>query len=201
MARLNICACLEPVEDVGEEYCRACRGLAAETADSARPDDCADGASTVADKEETCSTDSVASSGFAEDGANRGVCPDPTCGAELGADTTRCVFCGLELSPTVRLAFPNGETTVDAFPVVLGRDPAASPLAELCASHDNISRAHAELQLIDGRVHVRDGTSSRPASTNGTFLNGQRVGPEAVPIHPGDTLRLASNVRIDVRDG
>jgi hypothetical protein len=128
-------------------------------------------------------------------------CPNSTCGAELANSDRRCVFCGTELTPALQLRFPAGDVRISDFPLVIGRDPAASPVAELCCDHENVSRIHAELLLVDGRPHARDGSAARPSSTNGTFLNGEPLGRQPVPLHAGDSLRLASDVEIEVADG
>jgi hypothetical protein len=62
---------------------------------------------------------------------------------------------------------------------VIGR----SPDADFTINHPTISTLHCELLLNDSGVMLRD-----LESTNGTFVNGQRV--QATPLLPGHTLRL-----------
>jgi len=63
-------------------------------------------------------------------------------------------------------------------PVVVGRSSGADvPLLDPL-----VSRHHARLDLDDGVVYVTDLQSS-----NGTFLNGSRVG-ESIEVRPGDRL-------------
>lgn len=58
----------------------------------------------------------------------------------------------------------------------------------------NISREHATLRLANGQLHVTDTRSS-----NGTYVDGQGLPPEhEYEIRKGQTLRLASNVAIDI---
>ncbi|MEJ0090918.1 MAG: FHA domain-containing protein [Limisphaerales bacterium] len=61
----------------------------------------------------------------------------------------------------------------------VGRDPEG----EICIEHPTISSLHCELALTNDGVYVRDCDS-----TNGTFLNGERV--TEVWLDPGQTLRL-----------
>lgn len=63
---------------------------------------------------------------------------------------------------------------IEATPLVLGRDPSrAFYLPDV-----SVSRAHCELRLVEGAVLVRD-----LDSTNGTFIDGQRVvGERVLPL-------------------
>jgi len=71
----------------------------------------------------------------------------------------------------------------------LGRDGdytvGRSPSAEVCLDAASVSRAHALLVVREGRVSIQD-----LRSTNGTFLNGSKIGEEPEPIGPGDALRF-----------
>jgi len=73
--------------------------------------------------------------------------------------------------------------------VVLGRAPEESLVAAAFDHHDDVSRRHATVTVDDtGRATVRD-----ERSTNGTFVNGDRVLPGAtVTLSDGDSLRLAA---------
>ncbi|MDP2316349.1 MAG: sigma 54-interacting transcriptional regulator [Pseudomonadota bacterium] len=64
-------------------------------------------------------------------------------------------------------------------PTTIGRTDAALTFADDRA----LSRAHAELTLAEGRLHVRD-----LASHNGSWRNGLRI--EHAPLVDGDVLRL-----------
>ena len=66
--------------------------------------------------------------------------------------------------------------------------------AEVFETASNISRLHAELRFDGERLFVTDTNSS-----NGTFVNDQQLpaGTE-YELRPGQTLRLASNVPVDI---
>jgi hypothetical protein len=74
-----------------------------------------------------------------------------------------------------RVAVPNGRLTI-------GRDPASSVVFD----DDGVSRRHAFLSSVDGVVTVEDA-----GSTNGTWVNGERVGTPR-RLAPGDELRLGA---------
>lgn len=84
--------------------------------------------------------------------------------------------------------FPDGRTVSlhRGDRLVVGRTP-ESPLADLCS--DNISFHHAEI-YVDGQAAVVVDTRS----TNGTFVNGQRLAPSVPRIVNGTAgLRFASD--------
>jgi pSer/pThr/pTyr-binding forkhead associated (FHA) protein len=74
---------------------------------------------------------------------------------------------------------------------MLGRDPAESLVAAAFDGCENVSRRHATVTVDDaGNATIRDENS-----TNGTFVNGDRVLPGLdVRIVDGDSVRLASDV-------
>lgn len=102
-----------------------------------------------------------------------------------------------QISPAVlRLAFPTGNVDVPAgTSLLLGRDPAASLVAAAFAECENVSRRHATVIVDDeGHASIRDENS-----TNGTFVNGDRVLPGvAVRLADGDVVRLAADVSAEV---
>src|ERR1700677_2470920 len=92
----------------------------------------------------------------------------------------------------LRLAFPAGNVEVPAATsLLLGRDPAESLVAAAFAEFDNVSRRHATVTVDDsGHATIRD-----EGSTNGTFVNDDRVLPAAdVRLVDGDRIRLAADV-------
>jgi pSer/pThr/pTyr-binding forkhead associated (FHA) protein len=101
------------------------------------------------------------------------------------------------ISPAVlRLSFPTGNVEVPAgTSLLLGRDPAESLVAAAFADFENVSRRHATVSVDDsGRASIRD-----EDSTNGTYLNGDRVLPGvAVRLADGDVVRLGADVSADV---
>ena len=151
----------------------------------------------------------------------------PVCAAEVKAADLICFTCGANLprarsrdddppasvtvmqeylkgedkkgpiSPTVlRLAFPAGNVEVPAgTSLLLGRDPEDSLVAAAFASYENVSRRHATVTVDDaGHATIRD-----EHSTNGTFVNGDRVLPgTGVRLADGDVVRLAGDVSAEV---
>jgi hypothetical protein len=129
----------------------------------------------------------------------------PHCGAAVREPSA--VFCEVcreplppragIISPVVlRLVFPTGNVEVPAgTSLVLGRDPEESLVAAAFASYDNVSRRHATVTVSDtGEATVRD-----EHSTNGTFVNGDRVLPGTeVRLVDGDSVRLGGDVTGDV---
>jgi len=147
-------------------------------------------------------------------------CPD--CSAHVGPTDLICFTCGANLprtgtsedepvpitvaqkavsnqrtgrtisSAVLRISFPAGNVEVPAgTSVLLGRDPAESLVAAAFDGCDNVSRRHALITVDDGgRATIRD-----EGSTNGTFVNGDRLLPGVeVRLVDGDTIRLAADV-------
>jgi hypothetical protein len=85
--------------------------------------------------------------------------------------------------------------------VILGRCPGQSPLGDLFAGDDSVSRRHAVLEFgSDGIVRLTD-----EDSTNGTFVNGEKLPPRGEPrvVSSGDRILLGEHTlaRIQVRSG
>ena len=96
----------------------------------------------------------------------------------------------------MRISFPAGNVEVPAgTSVLLGRDPAESLVAAAFDGCENVSRRHALITVDDaGRATIRD-----EGSTNGTFVNGDRLLPGTdVRLVDGDTIRLAADVSGEV---
>jgi len=151
----------------------------------------------------------------------------PNCAAQVKPDDLICFTCGSNLprsrardddappantvmqeylrpqerasaiSPAVlRLSFPTGNVEVPAgTTLLLGRDPAESLVAAAFAEYENVSRRHATVTVDDGgHATIRDENS-----TNGTFVNGDRVLPGInVRLADGDIVRLAADVTAEV---
>jgi FHA domain len=151
----------------------------------------------------------------------------PACAAEVKPDDLICFTCGANLprrqadedpptpdtvmqeylrrddsragtisSAVLRLSFDTGNVEVPAgTSLLLGRDPAESLVAAAFAQFDNVSRRHATIIVDDsGHASIRD-----EHSTNGTFVNGDRVLPgTTVRLADGDTVRLGADVSADV---
>jgi pSer/pThr/pTyr-binding forkhead associated (FHA) protein len=99
-------------------------------------------------------------------------------------------------SSVLRLSFPTGNVEVPAgTSLLLGRDPAESLVAAAFSQYENVSRRHATVTVDDsGHASIRD-----EHSTNGTFVNGDRVLPgTAVRLADGDVVRLAADATAEV---
>lgn len=59
--------------------------------------------------------------------------------------------------------------------------------AELILRAPQLSGLHAEFVIVGGRLFVRD-----LASTNGTYVNGKRIGYRDVALRHGDHVRMAN---------
>lgn len=129
----------------------------------------------------------------------------PSCGSALTDRLAQaCAVCRTPLArpagpiaPVVlRLSFPTGNVDVPAgTSLVLGRDPEVSLVAAAFDGHENVSRRHATVTVTDGgEATIRD-----EHSTNGTFVNGDRVVPGTeVRLADGDSVRLAGDVTAQV---
>jgi hypothetical protein len=143
------------------------------------------------------------------------ICPSATCEHPNPVSAVRCGKCGdllltvpVTYAPETRPAVApqptppangpvlkwttwEGETPI-APRLLVGRvDPAPPELAaRLESHHTNVSKRHAELNLVDGQVTVTD-----LGSMNGTFCNGDRIPVnQPVPIGSGDRLRFGADV-------
>src|ERR1700722_14492167 len=79
-------------------------------------------------------------------------------------------------------AFASIEHRIDGGQIRIG----AAPGNDLILSHPSVSARHAMIRRKLGRYQIRD-----LGSTNGTFLNGQRIDAEQ-PLRPGDSLRFGA---------
>ncbi|MBN2582980.1 MAG: FHA domain-containing protein, partial [Planctomycetes bacterium] len=65
--------------------------------------------------------------------------------------------------------------------IVLGRDPQC----DVALTDHSVSRHHAEMRIEEGKFHLID-----HASSNGTFVNGERV--DETVVRPGDQIRVGA---------
>jgi hypothetical protein len=97
----------------------------------------------------------------------------------------------------LRLSFPGGETVMvqPGVRIRLGRDPRLCPAVAFLVAHDDLSRLHATVGVeADGSAWIAD-----EGSTNGTFAHGYRlVSGQRAPLRPGDRIRLAADVNVQV---
>ncbi|HET9897345.1 MAG TPA: FHA domain-containing protein [Streptosporangiaceae bacterium] len=148
----------------------------------------------------------------------------PACAAQVGLTDLICFTCGANLpkvglgqdaddsipvtvaqktippdlgrrsisTAVLQISFPAGNVEVPAgTAILLGRDPAESLVAAAFDGCENVSRRHAMIMVDDsGHATIRD-----EGSTNGTFVNGDRLLPGVdVRLVDGDTVRLAADV-------
>jgi hypothetical protein len=87
------------------------------------------------------------------------------------------------MTPTVHLQLGMSQATLggNINRVYMGRDPACG----LSFGDPSLSRRHAEVFLEGGYAFIRD-----LGSSNGTWVNGQLVGPQPVQLMPGQTIYL-----------
>ncbi len=76
---------------------------------------------------------------------------------------------------------------LDANALIIGRDP----MSDIVINDPEISRQHARLSKRDNSYEIED-----LGSTNGTFVNGQRLGSEPYRLEPGQTVNMGSGVRL-----
>jgi pSer/pThr/pTyr-binding forkhead associated (FHA) protein len=91
---------------------------------------------------------------------------------------------GSDRLPSLLVLTPEGQEShylLDLSEILIGRDTCcAVPL-----SRRGVSRRHALVRLEEDGASVQD-----LGSTNGTFLNGRRLGDEAAPLRDGDVLTI-----------
>ncbi len=120
----------------------------------------------------------------------------PHCAATLPPSCAACPYCGESLGagPRITMEWPWGARVLDG-ELIVGRDPAASPLAEQVRGYDNLSRRHARLRLAAEGLWVED-----LGSTNGTFVNETRLTPhQPFLLAESGRLRLAKDFVVTVR--
>lgn len=71
--------------------------------------------------------------------------------------------------------------------IIIGRDPGAT----IVLNDPEVSRQHAQLKRTAAGYQLQD-----MGSTNGTFIDGARLGGEPVTLSPGQMITLGSNVTL-----
>ncbi len=98
------------------------------------------------------------------------------------------VVCHVEVKPgpIVPWARLIGQVTVDIGRnrVLIGR----SPKADIVLPHEDVSRIHAGLWRQHAKIWVRD-----LGSSNGTTVNGSRIGQDAIAVAPGSVLGFSEH--------
>jgi len=90
--------------------------------------------------------------------------------------------CLLKIHP---LDFNSGMLPIGEKPFLVGREEYCS----LKIDEESVSRSHAEIRLDENGYQLID-----LDSTNGTFLNGKRLGDQHHTLQAGDTIRVGNHV-------
>ena len=89
---------------------------------------------------------------------------------------------------TVRKGPKVGETFIlETYSLTIGRDP----VSDVVLNDPEVSRQHARFTQTETGYQVQD-----LGSTNGTFVNGQRLESEPVALKPGFTVSMGSGVTL-----
>ncbi len=100
---------------------------------------------------------------------------------------------GLRVTTKFQLVVEQGPRLGQAFPlkdsiIIIGRDP----MADVSLPDPEVSRQHARMARDEqGDYKIQD-----LGSTNGTFINGQRLGGEAQTLRTGQVILLGSSVML-----
>ncbi len=141
----------------------------------------------------------VHTSGFRDDAAPppplvpEGACPfcgqpkgpDGSCGCQIGGSVAAVAVATSPRLFAMKGPYSGQPFDLGADPVSVGREPGNT----ICLENDtSISRRHAQLQRQDRALLVED-----LGSTNGTFVNGQKVSGQ-VTAQPGDTVQFGESM-------
>jgi len=127
------------------------------------------------------------------------LCTDQTCGySDNQIADMRCARCGADLvSPKVGgqvwfLEFEDQKIEVSGS-MIIGREP-GSPFAVLLSQYETISRKHAEI-IFESENGEDSYSLTDTDSTNGTTLNGTKLGPaEKRILKNSDEIRLGKTL-------
>jgi pSer/pThr/pTyr-binding forkhead associated (FHA) protein len=101
-----------------------------------------------------------------------------------------------QVGEKLRIQWPWGEQIVSS-PLLIGREPPAPAelIRELIARGlDNVSRRHAELELVAGKPCITD-----LGSSNGTFVNGIQMKPKTrQQLQERAVIRFGADLEIAV---
>lgn len=125
-------------------------------------------------------------------------CSYPDCGASNPIGSINCVYCGRLLTKSYSLEWPWRERMRIQSTLTIGREPPAPSdlIVRLEREYPNVSRHHAEFRLQHQDLSVCD-----LGSSNGTFVNDQRLSPwQAHTLKVGDRVRFAAQLVCTVRE-
>ena len=129
-----------------------------------------------------------------EGGTGAGGVPCTTCGRQVNG--TACDHCGTPVDDGAVLELPGGErlALAEGVEVILGRESREQAIAAALGSLDTVSRRHARVTLRGTEVEVAD-----VESTNGTWLDGRRVGTHPVRRQLPVRIGLGQSVSVEIR--
>lgn len=129
-----------------------------------------------------------------ERGTGAGNVPCTTCGRLVIG--TACDHCGTPVDGGAVLELPGGErlALAEGVEVVLGRESREQAVAAALGPLDTVSRRHARVTLRGTEVEVAD-----VESTNGTWLDGRRVGTHPVRRQLPVRIGLGQSVSVEIR--
>lgn len=105
---------------------------------------------------------------------------------------TRCMFCGW--APVARLEFILGPMANQALPLTEEVTTLGSVAGNTVVLADPaVSRKHAGIRRVDGAYELAD-----LGSTNGVYVNGQKVPKKA--LEPGDIIRVGNTEAVFRRE-
>ena len=76
---------------------------------------------------------------------------------------------------------------LDTRSLIIGRDP----MSDIIINDPEVSRQHARISQTESGLQIED-----LGSTNGTFIEGQRLKSEPVNLEPGQSIGMGSGVRL-----
>lgn len=124
--------------------------------------------------------------------AHQGLRLEGPVSVSIGSDEnvpTGQITCHVEVVPGPPVTWARLVSNSETFPigrnrVIIGR----SPEADVIIDFDDVSRNHAALWREGGTTNVRD-----LGSSNGTFVDGVRIGADPVPVGHGSTLGISQH--------
>lgn len=127
-----------------------------------------------------------------EHAANQGLRLEGPVSVSIGLDEsvpTGQITCHIEVVPGPPVTWARLVSNSETYPigrnrVIIGR----SPDADVIIDFDDVSRNHATLWREGGTTSVRD-----LGSSNGTLVDGVRIGADPVPIGHGSTLGISQH--------
>ena len=130
------------------------------------------------------------------------ICSDANCGAVNAPGRDRCEICQTRLIPAgetlnaaaLGVEWPWGLQALPDY-LGIGRDPGFSSLAALLEGYTTVSGSHAIIEREGKGFVLRD-----VGSTNGTYVGGQKIQPNAqILLSEGMLLRFSQRLNATIR--